>query len=346
MDAHSQETDRPQRPALALPVRAALAALCGAACAALLAYDPIAFLLYPPAAGLMAALLCENGRGRPPVPALLPLAAAALAGCLSGTFGVAAVCRALLLPLTALCIWQVQARCLGGFLTAAAAGAAAVACLYGMVCLPGVLDGSGAFAGALAWATEGMTALQTALEPLRGLEQYAGTVAMCDQLLTALPQSVPVLTTGALISFGGAGALLAVVLFFAFTRRRRAALGLHAPQPFRLWNIPRAYTPGLIGLYVLALLLRLFEFANADAVYCAVSALLGVPLVTQGLAMIAFLLARRRYPSRSLNAVVFTVLALLLPVTGSMLSTLGLLEQLVRLRERPLPPVPPPYRGA
>lgn len=342
MDAHSQETDRPQRPALALPVRAALAALCGAACAALLAYDPIAFLLYPPAAGLMAALLCENGRGRPPVAALLPPAAAALAGCLSGAFGVAAVCRALLLPLTALGIWQVQARRLGGFFTAAAAGAAAVACLYGMVCLPGVLDGSGAFAGVLAWATEGMTAL----EPLRGLEAYAGTVAMYDQLIAALPQSVPVLTTGALISFGGAGALLAVALFFAFTRRRRAALGLAAPQPFRLWNLPRAYTPGLIGLYVLALVLRLFEFANADAVYYAVSALLGVPLVTQGLAMIAFLLARRRYPSRSLNAVVFTALALLLPVTGSMLSTLGLLEQLVRLRERPLPPVPPPYRGA
>lgn len=345
MDAHSHETDRTPRAALALPVRAALATLCGAACAALLAHDPFAFVLYPPAAGLMAALLCEGGR-RVSIVAALPLVAAAAAGCLSGAFGVAAVARALLLPMTALFIWQAQVRRLGGFVTAAAAGAAAVACLYGMVCLPGVLDGSGAFAGVLAWATEGMTALQAALEPLRGLEQYAGMVAMYDQLLAALPQSVPVLTTGTLFSFGGAGALLAVVLFFAFTRGRRAALGLAAPRPFRLWNIPRAYTPGLIGLYVLALVLRLFEFANADAVYYAVSALLGVPLVTQGLAMIAFLLARRRYPSRSLNAVVFAALALLLPVTGSMLSTLGLLEQLVRLRERELPPVSPPYRGA
>ena len=180
----------------------------------------------------------------------------------------------------------------------------------------------------------------------REIDNIDEQIAMYDQLIAALPQSVPVLTTGTLFSFGGAGALLAVVLFFAFTRGRRAALGLAAPRPFRLWNIPRAYTPGLIGLYVLALVLRLFEFANADAVYYAVSALLGVPLVTQGLAMIAFLLSRRRYPSRSLNAVVFAALALLLPMTGSMLSTLGLLEQLVRLRERELPPVSPPYRGA
>ena len=88
---------------------------------------------------LMAALLCEGGR-RVSIVAALPLVAAAAAGCLSGAFGVAAVARALLLPLTALFIWQAQVRRLGGFVTAAAAGAAAVACLYGMVCLPGVLE--------------------------------------------------------------------------------------------------------------------------------------------------------------------------------------------------------------
>lgn len=71
MDAHSHETDRTPRAALALPVRAALATLCGAACAALLAHDPLAFVLYPPAAGLMAALLCEGGR-RVSIVAALP----------------------------------------------------------------------------------------------------------------------------------------------------------------------------------------------------------------------------------------------------------------------------------
>lgn len=323
----------------------AAAALCGAACAALLAHDPLAFVLYPPAAGLMAAALCEGGR-RVSIVAALPLVAAAVAGCLSGPFGVAAVARALLLPLTALAVWQVQVRRLGGFFTAAAAGAAAVACLYGMVCLPGVFDGTGAFSGALAWATEGMTALQASLEPLRGQAQFEGTVALWDQLVEALPQSVPVLTTGTLIWAGGAGALLGVAVFFAVTRTRREALGLNAPRPFRFWSIPRIYTTGLAALYLLAVLLRLFEFANGDAVYYAVSALLGVPLMTQGLAMVAFVLARRRYPSRSLNAVVFTLLGLLLPVTGSMLSTLGILEQLFRFRERELPPVAPPNRGA
>lgn len=348
MDAYRQENPTEQRPATAYPFVAALfAVLAGTACMALLPRSPFALLLYPPAAALMAFVLCGFSRnGKPALGALLPmLPAVVTAACISETFGVAVIARMALLPFTALAIWLVQRRRKGGFLTASTAAAVSIVCLYAMVCLPGILDGTGAFTAVQERASGFASLLQAQLEPLRAYPEYREILSLYDRLFEALPLSVPALTTGMLCSLGGAGGLLATVLFFALTRKRRAALGLAAPKPFRLWSIPRQYTPGLVLLYAVAVLLQLFSYINADAVYNTVCALLGIPLLTQGLSMIAFLLSRRRYPSRSLNAVIFVLIGALFPLASSMLSTIGVLEQLFRFRERELPPVAP-RRGA
>ena len=67
---------------------------------------------------------------------------------------------------------------------------------------------------------------------------------------------------------------------------------------------------------------------------------LGFPLLVQGLSMIAFILSMRKYPSKSLNVVVFSAIAILFQFAQSLLTMLGIFEQMLRMRERALPKRP------
>lgn len=343
MDSYRQTIDgKPEAEKTPRPVRpvwtALFAALTGALCAALSCADPAGLLLYPLAVALMAACLCAAGSTLAGLLPLLP--AIAVPFLLGETVGVDTLALALLMPATGAAISLLQKRRLGGFYTAVAAAAAGIACLYAMVCLPGVLDGTGAFARAQA-GVESLTAtlLQMA-DPMRGVEEYSSFLTYYDELVRALPEMVPVMTTGVLCSLGALGGLLSTVLFFALTRKKREALGLRAPKPFRLWSIPKQYTGGIVLLYAMALLMQLFGYVNAAAVTQTVNAVLGFPLLVQGLSMIAFILSMRKYPSKSLNVVVFSAIAILFQFAQSLLTMLGIFEQMLRMRERALPKRP------
>ena len=238
-------------------------------------------------------------------------------------------------------VWYVQTRRLGGFLTASAAAAAAIAGLYAAVCLPGIVDGTGAFTA----AQEGVRLLGEAvaaqLALLAGVPGYAESAAIAEQLFSSMYLAVPVLLTGVLCVLGALFGFFTAVLFFAFTRRRRAACGLAAPKPFRLWVIPRRYVPGIVLLYVMALVLRLSGFANADAVYNTVGSLLNLPLMVQGLSLVAFLLSLRSRPGKALSAVTYVLIGVLFPLTSSMLTTVGLFDLFLRFRDRVIPPAAP-----
>ena len=253
----------------------------------------------------------------------------------------AAALGALALPAAVCAVWYVQARRLGGFLTASAAAAAAIAGLYAAVCLPGIVDGTGAFTA----AQEGVrllgeaVAAQLALHA--GVPGYAESAAIAEQLFSSMYLAVPVLLTGVLCVLGALFGFFTAVLFFAFTRRRRAACGLAAPKPFRLWVIPRRYVPGIVLLYVMALVLRLSGFANADAVYNTVGSLLNLPLMVQGLSLVAFLLSLRSRPGKALSAVTYVLIGVLFPLTSSMLTTVGLFDLFLRFRDRAIPPAAP-----
>lgn len=340
MESYRQTIDK--KPATAKPAHpgrtAAWAALLSALCTALACADASALVLYPLAAAGTAACLCAARRK---LTMLLPMAAAMLPPIvLFRPFGVDAAAMMLLIPATGALIGVMQKKHLGGFYTAAAAAAAGIACLYAMACLPGILDGSGAFFSAQTYAERLSAALLQLADPMRGVEAYSGFLAYYDELAAALPQMVPVMTTGVLCSLGALGGLLSTVLFFALTRRKRKALGLRAPKPFRLWSIPKQLTGGIVLLYAMALLMQLFGYVNAAAVTQTVNAILGFPLLVQGLSMIAFMLSMRKYPSKSLNVVIFSAIALLFQFAQSLLTMLGILEQMMRIRERALPERP------
>ncbi len=318
------------------------AALADAAwCLLLWAAPSLALFVSPLVAAFAAAALARQGRSfsAAALLALLPLFAPAAVLLFGGA--AAAALGALALPAAVCAVWYVQTRRLGGFLTASAAAAAAIAGLYAAVCLPGIVDGTGAFTA----AQEGVrllgeaVAAQLALHA--GVPGYAESAAIAEQIFSSMYLAVPVLLTGVLCVLGALFGFFTAVLFFAFTRRRRAACGLAAPKPFRLWVIPRRYVPGIVLLYVMALVLRLSGFANADAVYNTVGSLLNLPLMVQGLSLVAFLLSLRSRPGKALSAVTYVLIGVLFPLTSSMLTTVGLFDLFLRFRDRVIPPAAP-----
>lgn len=315
------------------------AALADAAwCLLLWAAPSLALFVSPLVAAFAAAALARQGRSfsAAALPALLPLFAPAAVLLFGGA--AAAALGALALPAAVCAVWYVQTRRLGGFLTASAAAAAAIAGLYAAVCLPGIVDGTGAFTA----AQEGVRLLGEAVAAqLAGVPGYAESAAIAEQLFSSMYLAVPVLLTGVLCVLGALFGFFTAVLFFAFTRRRRAACGLAAPKPFRFWVIPRRYVPGIVLLYVMALVLRLSGFANADAVYNTVGSLLNLPLMVQGLSLVAFLLSLRSRPGKALSAVTYVLIGVLFPLTSSMLTTVGLFDLFLRFRDRVIPPAAP-----
>lgn len=315
------------------------AALADAAwCLLLWAAPSLALFVSPLVAAFAAAALARQGRSfsAAALLALLPLFAPAAVLLFGGA--AAAALGALALPAAVCAVWYVQTRRLGGFLTASAAAAAAIAGLYAAVCLPGIVDGTGAFTA----AQEGVRLLGEAVAAqLAGVPGYAESAAIAEQIFSSMYLAVPVLLTGVLCVLGALFGFFTAVLFFAFTRRRRAACGLAAPKPFRLWVIPRRYVPGIVLLYVMALVLRLSGFANADAVYNTVGSLLNLPLMVQGLSLVAFLLSLRSRPGKALSAVTYVLIGVLFPLTSSMLTTVGLFDLFLRFRDRVIPPAAP-----
>lgn len=315
------------------------AALADAAwCLLLWAAPSLALFVSPLAAAFAAAALARQGRSfsAAALLALLPLFAPAAVLLFGGA--AAAALGALALPAAVCAVWYVQTRRLGGFLTASAAAAAAIAGLYAAVCLPGIVDGTGAFTA----AQEGVRLLGEAVAAqLAGVPGYAESAAIAEQIFSSMYLAVPVLLTGVLCVLGALFGFFTAVLFFAFTRRRRAACGLAAPKPFRLWVIPRRYVPGIVLLYVMALVLRLSGFANADAVYNTVGSLLNLPLMVQGLSLVAFLLSLRSRPGKALSVVTYVLIGVLFPLTSSMLTTVGLFDLFLRFRDRVIPPAAP-----
>ena len=315
------------------------AALADAAwCLLLWAAPSLALFVSPLVAAFAAAALARQGRSfsAAALLALLPLFAPAAVLLFDGA--AAAALGALALPAAVCAVWYVQTRRLGGFLTASAAAAAAIAGLYAAVCLPGIVDGTGAFTA----AQEGVRLLGEAVAAqLAGVPGYAESAEIAEQIFSSMYLAVPVLLTGVLCVLGALFGFFTAVLFFAFTRRRRAACGLAAPKPFRLWVIPRRYVPGIVLLYVMALVLRLSGFANADAVYNTVGSLLNLPLMVQGLSLVAFLLSLRSRPGKALSAVTYVLIGVLFPLTSSMLTTVGLFDLFLRFRDRAIPPAAP-----
>ena len=292
---------------------------------------PVFYLVLP---AMFASLLIRSGRLALPLfaPSIVFLfVLPELTGSSDSVISLA--CFAALGILGGIAIWQCQKRKAGGFYSAMFAAGAAIAGIYGALCLPGILSGAGAFTLIQESFRETADFLKQSLEAISTPE----TQPVIDQYLSvfnAYTDSVPVLLVPIICIFGCIIGLSNSLFFYLFTRKTRESLGLTKLTPFRLWSIPQSCTIGLVILLLGTLVLRLIDSDSYAAVSSTTTTLLGFPLMVQGLSFIDFLIQRSKSNHTVKRVLIYVALGVFLALISSMLIMLGCFEQVFRIRAR------------
>ena len=272
--------------------------------------------------------------------ALLPLFAATFALFFLIYPPVAAAAIALLLALPALILYVMQSRRVGNSYTLAVAAAACILVLYAAICLPGILNGSGAFAGAQAFVDQALAASrETAAGILSGVS--GDVLESYDAYTKSISAAVPTATVPVLC-FAGILIALANFLFFRlFVRRVKPAI---TPlRAFRFWAVPQTFSAGIFVFLFGSLGLELLGADYAPGVSSTVNVLVGIPLMLQGLSVVDFLIVRRGGRIQARRTLFYVAIGLLLPLLQTALMLLGCMEQLMHYRDRAglIPPTTP-----
>ena len=203
--------------------------------------------------------------------------------------------------------------------------------LYSAVCLPGVLSGAGAFAGAQAAIDETISLYKVAVQQMSGLN--ADTLTLINEYLDAFSKAVPSFIVGGLCA--GAGVLgLSNLLFFRLFCRKRTEISISPMRAFRFWTMPRSMMLGLFALLIGSLALEWSGWTYAEGLSNTVNVLVGMPLLLQGLCVIDFFLARKPQKATTARVVTYVLLTLLFGLLQTPLILLGCMEQIFRIRDR------------
>ncbi|MDR0840131.1 MAG: YybS family protein [Christensenellaceae bacterium] len=204
---------------------------------------------------------------------------------------------------------------------------------YIAMCLPSILLGQGPF-GDLHATTRLVFDQFLAAAPRLLAFTEAETAALRTQLafvLTELPSIATSIMVFFALIFGFADTLIARALC------RRAQVPLKPMVRFSHWQLSR---DALIGGFIMAggaLLCWVFHMRNAEAVVSAIQYLIIMPLALVALSTLAFFNEMNKRCSAHLTYALIAVLAIiasLSPLVFSMLSLLGLIETIFRLRLR------------
>lgn len=288
---------------------------------------PAALLLAP---AYWAYAMCKT---RPTSLALFGVVFAVLEVLLLGAFNGA--CFTVLAIGCAAALYYMQTKRMSNAYTVAAASGIALVCLYLAVCLPGILSGEGAFAAAQALMQEAADAFRTLLPTVSALP--AENAALLQESLDAYVASIPALVVPALTILSGVLGLSNFLFFRLFARGK--GLAISTLRPFRLWSIPKSLTTGLIVMLVGSLIMGMTNWDYAAALTNTVNAIVGMPLLLQGLCVLDFILSKKadgKVASRRVLA--YLVTGVLFALVQTPLIMLGCFDQLFRFRTRSAQP--------
>jgi len=105
-------------------------------------------------------------------------------------------------------------------------------------------------------------------------------------------------------------------------------------RPFRDWTLPNSMTLGLFILLVGSLILNWAGWAFADGMSNTVNALVGMPLLLQGLCVVDFFLARSQRNAAVGRALTYVGIGLLFSFLQTPLILVGCFEQIFHVRDR------------
>lgn len=211
----------------------------------------------------------------------------------------------------------------------AAATAAALNTLgmYALLCLPGILDGSGPY-----------TAIQDSVSMMKDVFVQAGTLAgteeqikLFSQLLDRLIAMIPDTLLASIVSIAMASAGLAVLIAHGIAKKRSQTL-LPMAQ-IADWRLGRSFFIGACVLLAGSLVVLLIEMNGGYAVMLCAQVIAGLPIMLQGIALIEYL-GRRKQRLAAYRAAWICGGLLLMPFSVYVFSVLGIADQVIRLRAR------------
>ena len=203
--------------------------------------------------------------------------------------------------------------------------------LYAAICLPGILDGRGAFADVQRAMDSILSLYRSAMTQMPELS--AGVKTLFSQALDAFQAEVPSLVVSALCIFAGVLGL-GNLLFFRLFCRKHPEIEISPMRPFREWTLPRSMTLGLFVFLIGSLALEWAGWAFAEGFSNAVNALVGMPLLLQGLCVVDFMLARSPKNATLGRALTYTGIGILFSLAQTPLILIGCFEQIFRFRDR------------
>ena len=243
-------------------------------------------------------------------------------------------------------LYWMQTRGQSNTYTALALLGIALAALYAMVCLPGILSGAGAFAPIQAAAEEFAAIVKEMAAVMPGIapEALAQLNALAEQLSgMAAAMTVPVLCV-----LAQALGFINLLLFKALAKMGK--LKVTPMRPFRLWAIPQSMTYGLVFLLLASLALEWTGWEYAESLSNTVNILVGMPLVLQGLCVVDFMIVRggkniaQRRILFYLGGWLVSWLMQMPLLFQTPLMMVGCFDQIFRFRARlsGMPPIKPP----
>ena len=203
--------------------------------------------------------------------------------------------------------------------------------LYTAICLPGVLEGRGAFAD-----------IQASIGALNDF--YHAAAAQMPQLnadgmrlitdaMDAMYDAVPSGFVAVLCVFASVLGL-SNLLFFRLFCRKQAQISLSPIRPFRDWTLPRNMTLGLFGMLILSLVMELADWSFAEGFGVTANVLLAIPLFLQGISVVDFFIVRAKKNVTLVRTLTYVGLGVLYQFVLFPLVLVGCFDQIFRLRDR------------
>ena len=209
--------------------------------------------------------------------------------------------------------------------------------LYSAVCLPGVLEGRGAFADIQASVGTMSNFYRSAAAQMPQLNQDA--VKLISEMMDAMYDAVPTSFVAVLCIFASVFGL-SNLLFFRLFCRKQTQISLSPMRAFRDWTLPRSMTLGLFVMLIISLVMELAESPFAEGFGITANVLLAIPLFLQGISVVDFFIVRAQKNVTLVRALTYVGLGVLYQFVLYPLVLVGCFDQIFRLRDR-LRGVPP-----
>lgn len=203
--------------------------------------------------------------------------------------------------------------------------------LYVSVCLPGILEGRGAFADVQAAIGSLFDVYRAAIAQIPNADAQA--VQLVLELLDANIKAVPDFVVSALCIFAGTLGL-GNLLFFRLFCRKHPEIEISRMRAFRDWTLPRSMALGLFALLIGSLILEWTDWAFSQSMTNTVNALVGMPLLLQGLCVVDFLIARSPKNVNVGRALAYAGIGILFGLAQTPLILIGCFDQVFRIRDR------------